>query len=112
MTNEQIAEWVTQRIDQSIRENLPREILITVILVVEVGAGIFLLIYGIRAGGWVPFAAGSACQLAIGWPIAKLLAIRRDNLHLKILPSLIRMADKEDQKELSYKLAEKLMAKL
>jgi len=28
MTNEQIAEWVTQRIDQSIRENLPREILI------------------------------------------------------------------------------------
>ena len=65
-----------------------------------------------ESGDGCPSQAGSTFQLSIGWPIAKLLAIRRDNPYLKILPGLLRMADTKDRRELVYKFAEKLMAKL
>ena len=112
MTNDEIATFVTQRIDQSIRASLPREVLITTSLVIDVAVGLFIIVHGVRQGGWLPVAAGSACQVAIGWPIAKLLALRQDNLYLQILPSLIRMADRKDQKELIYEFAKRMMRKL
>jgi len=58
MTNDQIAEWVGERIDKSIQENRSREILITVILVGDVFLDGALLIYGVRVGGWMPLASG------------------------------------------------------
>lgn len=112
MTNDEIAERIARRIDQAIRRNIGLEIAIIAILVIVASVGIYLLINGANERRWELLATGSACQAAIGWPIAQLLEIRRFNVLLQTLPELIRMADTEGRKELVFKLVEKLMDKL
>jgi hypothetical protein len=111
LTNDEIADRISQRTAQAIRRNVPYEITIVVILIVDVVAGIVLLFTRIAEGRWELLAMGVALQAAIGWPIARLLEMRKFNVMLQILPELIRTTDTKGRKDLVSKVVEKLKVK-
>jgi hypothetical protein len=90
--DDEILRRLADRIDQSIRRNIPLEIAIILLLVIVSLVGVSLLVTGIIESRWERLAAGLACQAAIVWPINRLLEMRRFNASLKVLPEMFRVA--------------------
>jgi len=83
-----------------------------VVAIAVATAGIVLLLKGAAEGRWALLASGSSCAFAPGWPVARLLDMRRFNIILQSLPEIIRMSDTKGRKELTFRFVEKLIDKL
>ena len=51
-------------------------------------------------------------QIILFFPVRKLIQLREDNMRLRILPRLMRLADSEEAKLLAARLVKRLIEKV
>jgi hypothetical protein len=109
MTTDELAQEVAGYIEEAIRENRRTETIIVGLLVSFAAVGLGIFIGGWITGHWLAMLPGVLCEVAIVWPIQKLISLRAENIRLLYLPQLIRMADKETKQKIVQQLAEALI---
>lgn len=112
MTSDEIADQAQRVIEEAITRNLAHEIVIVGILVSVAVVGIFLLLSGASTLRWELLASGSACAVAVGWPVSRLFAMWKFNLALKILPAIIRMSEAKSRQSLVLRFVDQLIGLL
>lgn len=109
MSEKSVAEEVTAVIEKALARNVKHEAAIIIGCLLLFGVGLYLLYRGATNNQLASALSGGLCELAIGWPIKSLVKLRKENIRLATLPSIIRMADSEGKKELVYKMVDKLI---
>jgi hypothetical protein len=103
---------VTERINDAIQKNPHTERLYVAGLVLLFLAGLALLIVGAITQRWELLAPGGLVQLAIIFPIRKLIQLRQDDMRLQIIPQLLLLAETRESKALAAKLVKRLIEKV
>ncbi len=108
-TDAEVVQEVGERIDVAIRQNRGQERIIVVLLVMLFVSGLGLVVWGAATKAWSLLAPGGLLQLAIVFPLRRLIKLREDNMRLQILPQLLRLADSQEAKLLAAKLVNRLI---
>ena len=108
----EVVREVTARIDAAIAANRRQEWLVILSLLALFFVGLGLLVYGAAIQAWQFLVPGGLLQMAIVFPIKRLVALREENKALQILPQLMRLADTGEAKILAAALVKKLIEKV
>ncbi len=108
----EVVREVTACIEKAIEQNRRAESIVVVVLVALFCTGLGLLILGATTGQWDLVFPGGLVQLTIVFPIRRLIKLREDNMRLRILPQLIRLADTKEAKTLAARLVRRLIQKV
>jgi len=111
-SDEDVIREVTDCIEVAIERNRRMERAVIAVLIALFLTGLGLLIFGTLVGRWQLLAPGSVVQLIIFFPIRRLISLREDNMRLRILPQLLRLADTKEAKKLAASLIKRLIAKV
>jgi hypothetical protein len=103
---------VTASIEEAIAKNRRHELLVIAALLAMFLVGLGLLVYGAVAPAWQLLVPGGLVQLAIVFPVRKLIRLREENQTLRILPQLMRLATSQEAKRLAAELVRKLIEKV
>ena len=107
-----MAQEVAKYIEEAIRKNRRTETIIIGLLVSFAVVGLGIFIGGWITGHWWAMLPGVLCEVAIVWPIQKLIELRAENIRLLYVPQLIPMADREAKQKIVWELAEALIKKV
>jgi hypothetical protein len=99
-------------IDAAIEKNRHTERIVIGVLVTLFVAGLGLMVYAAIVQRWELLVPGSIVQVIIFFPIRKLIQLREDNMRLRILPQLMRLADTDEAKLLAARLVKRLIEKV
>ncbi|HTU92467.1 MAG TPA: hypothetical protein VMF69_20465 [Gemmataceae bacterium] len=99
-------------IDAAIEKNRHTERIVIGVLLTLFVAGLGLMVYAVVSQRWELLVPGSIVQILLFFPIRKLIQLREDNMRLRILPRLLRLADSEEAKLLAARLVKRLIEKV
>lgn len=99
---------INDRIDQVLQSNKRHETSVIVMSVFIFVLGVTALIYGMVDGNAFIVAPSTLFSGALYWPIKQILKIRKDNIALATLPSLITTLPPEDAARELVKLLDKI----
>ena len=99
-------------IDAAIEKNLHTERIVIGVLVSLFAVGLGLMVYAAISQRWQLLVPGSLLQIILFFPIRKLIQLREDNMRLRILPQLMRLADSEQAKLLAARPVKRLIEKV
>lgn len=112
MADADVAREVTAAVDDALKENRRIETTLIVILVAVAATGIGLMVLGAWVRQWTLALPGSLAEIGIAMPIRSLVKLRAENIRLKILPQMMRMADTATEKRVAFKLIDKLISQV
>jgi MFS superfamily sulfate permease-like transporter len=99
-------------IDAAIEKNRHTERIVIGVLVSLFVVGLGLMVYAAIIRRWELLVPGSLLQIILFFPIRKLIQLREDNMRLRILPQLMRLADSDEAKLLAARLVKRLIEKV
>jgi hypothetical protein len=99
-------------IDAAIEKNRHMERIVIGVLVTLFVVGLGLMAYAAVSQRWELLVPGSFVQIILFFPIRRLIQLREDNMRLRILPQLMRLADSEEAKLLAARLVKRLIEKV
>ena len=105
----QVIQEVTETIEAAIKKNQQTERIIITCCVAMFLVGLGLLVFGAVIQRWEILIPGGLVQFTIVWPLRKLMALSANNMRLRILPQLMRLADTQEAKYLAAQLVENLI---
>ena len=103
---------VTRYVNEAISTNRQQEWVVIALLLALFLVGLGLLVYGAYSQSWQLLAPGGIIQMAIVFPLRRLISLREQNKALQILPQLMRLADTTEAKALAAELVKKLIEKV
>jgi hypothetical protein len=115
MTNDEAIAAATAAINEALRRNRYWEMGIGLVLLTLFVSGLYLLFSGFSASGpemWSRLIAGGLIEGTIYWPVRELIRLRRENIALQVIPSLLRLAKSAEGKQLVLKLLYKLLGSI
>ena len=105
----EVVREVSERIDQAINDNRGRERVIVGVLIVMFVVGLGLILYGAISRSLQLLVPGGVIQVALVFPVRRLIKLREDNVRLQIIPQLLRLADSREAKVLAARLIRRMI---
>ncbi len=109
---EEVIREVESCIDAAIEKNRRTEQIVVGVLVSLFAVGLGLIVYAAIVQHWQLLVPGSIVQMVLFFPIRRLIRLREDNMRLRILPQLLRLANSDDAKFLAARLVKRLIEKV
>ncbi len=103
-----ISKEINNRIDDVLKKNRVHETTICIMAVAIFVLGLTALIYGIIKNEVLVVAPATLINAALYWPIQQIKKIRKENITLAAIPSLIATLPPEDAARELVKLLEKI----
>ena len=95
-----------ERIDTVIKSNRTTVRIVTAMSIAIFAVGITLLLLGFESGDWMVLTPSALITGLIYWPVNKILAIRKETMHLAVVPALVTALPPEQAAEEIIKLIE------